>query len=117
MHAVEREVVRHRLRSVHLLLPRPAENAPRSADATVEERPDRVTLPCVGALVNVEDAFAIAVMNRARPLHEHREVQAVECDVAELTVLDVPAPSAFTVAGRRHRVEVAGTSPIAIARD
>src|SRR5580692_10901756 len=56
-------------------------------------------------------------MNRARPFDTERKGQAVELDVAEGALLDVPRPSALTPPSRREGVEITWAAEVAIARD
>src|SRR5262249_36115491 len=67
--------------------------------------------------VDQDQRLAVALMDRARPVDVYRKAQAVQPDIVGEAVLDVPRPSAFAFAFRRRRVEVAGTPPIAVARD
>src|SRR5438128_9028698 len=56
-------------------------------------------------------------MDRAGPVGVDGEVQPIQLDAARGALLDVPRPAPFAFARGRSRIEVAGTAPIAVARD
>src|SRR5437773_6574457 len=114
--AIEGEIVRGLVRAVHLR-PRPAENAPRSPNLASDELFNRRALCSICALIDQDQGLAVAFVNRAGPVDVDGEAQAIEPDVAKRALLDVPRPAAFAFASGWPRVEVAGTAPIAIARD
>src|SRR5882672_4337151 len=99
------------------LRPRPGEDTPRAADLAAEQHFDRGSLRVVRVLVDQDHAFAIALVNRTRPVDEHGKVQTIQLHVAGGSLIDMPRPAAFALAGGRSRVEVAGTAPVAVARD
>src|SRR3954470_11595974 len=113
---VQLHVVRHVNRAVGFW-PCPGERAPRAADGSADERSNCVTLSIVGACIDQYQRFAVSFVNRSWPVGVDREVQAVQRNVLERSMLDVPGPSTFTLAVRRERVEIARASIITIARD
>ena len=116
LETVERHLIRDGIRAVHLG-PRPAQNAPRAANGAPKQRFEGRALTDVGPLVDEDQALAVAFVNRARPVDVHREVEAIERDIAVRPGVDVPRPPALTLALGRERVEVARAPPVAIARD
>src|SRR5205814_2661094 len=90
---------------------------PRSANCAADQRFDGAPLRGISARVDQHETFAATFMNGAGPVDVHRKVQAIESSWAVHSLLDVPRPSAFAFPGRRRRVKVAGTTPIAVAGD
>src|SRR5437867_1833274 len=114
--AVEREIVGRGGRSMHLR-PGPAHHRPRSSHLAPEKHLDRRALGGSCALIDQNDGLAVALVDRAGPVRVDREAQTVQLDVAGRALFDMPRPTSFAFAGRRSRIEVARTAPVAVARD
>ena len=113
--SVEHDLVRRRVRPAQLV--RGDEERPRPAGVSADDRPKRLELLVARLLVDERDRLAAALVDRAWPVREDGEGQTVERHVAEAAGLDVPRPTALAVALRRTSVDVAGTAPVAVARD
>src|SRR4051794_36979538 len=109
------DVERDRPRVLELV--RRAEDAPRPARIAACERDERLALRFVGALVVEGDRLAAAVVDRARPVGEHRDGETVELCVTVMPGLDPPRPAAFALSGGRPAIDVARTAVVAVARD
>src|SRR5262249_23014602 len=114
--AIEDQIVGGGEGAVHFR-PGPGQNSPRSADLAPEQDFDRPALRGVRLLVDQDERLAAALMDRAPPVDVPRKAQPIQPDVVRDSVLDVPRPSALALAFRGQRVEVAGTTPVAVARD
>src|SRR6185437_11396646 len=93
---------------------RAGEDGPRAARLPAEQRADGLELLRTGAIVEDGLDFAVAFVDRARPLAGGGKAQAVHLDVSEVSLLDVPGPGALAEALGRGGVEVAGTAPVAV---
>src|SRR4051812_40045171 len=101
--AVELEFVAHCVRAVDGR-PGPGEHAPRAAMVATDERRDRVALRLVRLFVDQHQRVTATFVDRTRPLHQHREAQAVKGHGVEAAAVDMPRPTALTVAVRRKCV-------------
>src|SRR5437870_12163923 len=99
------------------LRPRPAEDRPRPPDLASEKLFNRRALRSICALIDQDKSLAVALVDRAGPVDVDGEAQPIQLDVARGSLLDVPRPAPFAFARGRSRIEVAGTTPIAVARD
>src|SRR4051812_22787175 len=81
VHAIEREFVRDRIRTVDLR-PRPPQHAPRSTDRAADERFDRRALAGIRALIDEDERLAVALVDRAGPVGVDGEVETIERDAA-----------------------------------
>jgi hypothetical protein len=81
-----------------------------------DDRQYRFALRRRGARVDDGLRFAFALVNGPRPGDEHGELQAVELDVAEVSLVDACAHRCAAMALRGQRVELARTTDVAVAR-
>src|SRR5438876_952395 len=114
--AVERKIVRGGVGPVHLR-PRPAEDPPRPSGRASEKDFNRRALRSICARIDQDKGLAVALMDCAGPVDVNGEAQPMQFDVAIGALLDVPRPAPFAFSGGRSRIEIAGTAPIAVARD
>ena len=68
-----------------------------------------------GLFIDNGAPHAVALVYRTGPPNDGSETHAVQPSVAEISVVDLPRSSGFTLPGRRERIELAGTAPAAVA--
>src|SRR5207302_10242528 len=90
---------------------------PGSARVPDDHPGERRTLRVARALVHERRRHAVALVDRGRPVRVQAEVQSGDVQLAVLSGLDPPGPSALAVAEGRPAIHVAWAADLAVARD
>src|SRR5512139_47153 len=80
-----------------------------------QDREDRAALRLVGTLVDHHEGFAAALMDRLGPGEHPGPGETVERNFAEMAFVDAHRRHRAAMAVCGKRIELAGTSPVAVA--
>jgi hypothetical protein len=87
----------------------------RSTMLTAGQSDECLPLLLGGLFIDNGAHHAVALVYRTGPPDDLSETYAFQPAVTEISVVDLPCSSGFTLPGRRERIELAGTTPIAVA--
>jgi hypothetical protein len=82
---------------------------------TAIESDQRVALLLTGLFVDCRAPHAVALRYRSQPPVGASETHAAQLGVAKISVANLSRYNGFAMPGRRQRIELARTAPVAIA--
>src|SRR5258708_33130511 len=84
---------------------------------TAGQSDDCLPLLLGGLFIDNGAPHAVAVVYRTRPPDGCSKTQAFQPNVAEISIIDLPCSSGFTLPSGRERIELAWIAPVAVAAD